>query len=267
MKKIGEHLLISAVASLVKRQKKEVIMNIKKFLMLTSITVQFSTFMYADQSKFNAAFIALTGIADSKNAANSVIQNSKSSTEAYNKLNSLKTQEASATAAFVSKTNKSSFKSTFTDSDVQKALRIAQGLEADPAASSTQLGDAIPANWATALNAFGGAQGVFDKTTTKKTVVSSGLVASSAAYKDAQVIEKYLASAQAKGIYSDLNSVDGTNLDGAFTAANVSRGTLPPVNPDADSKAAALKAEIQSSITTYNQYASTAGKAALPVIA
>jgi hypothetical protein len=273
-------------------------MNIKKILMLASITVQFSTIIHAfSQDNYNAAFYAFetnaninpnsaTAIGHTyKQSAAFVSQygNAKSRTYCESIAKSLGTAEAKAVGFFLADGTNSAKVKPFTGADglsgsamsftnLQAAIAAAPNTLPVTAVTTNlnpQLSDNpnVPANWVTALNAFGGAQGVFDKTATKRTVVSSGLAATSAAYKDAQVIEKYLASAQAKGIYSDLNSTDGTNLDAAFTTANVSRGTLPPANTEADNRAAALKAEIQSSIGIYNQYASTAGKQQLPVIA
>ena len=101
--------------------KKEVEMNIKKFLILSCIALQLSTIMYADQAAWNEAFNAFGGI-------NSITMNSHSFTSVYNTANGLKTPEALAVGAYLSNSNKTLFKTTFTSTDVVNALNVAKGV-------------------------------------------------------------------------------------------------------------------------------------------
>jgi hypothetical protein len=239
-------------------QKEEVVMNIKKLFIFASITLQASNMIYADQAAWNAAFTALTNVSDPKIAATLVKQSDKSSTEASNKLRSLGTPEAFATAAFVSKTNKTSFKTTFSATDVQRALRVAQGLEADTPPvnpNAIQLSDAIQANWTAAFAAFGTAQAIFDKTVTQKTMPAS-LTTTSVAYKNAQVIVQYLGkTGTGKGDYSGiLNATDSTNFKTALTTAgaNITVSSGGAQLTAKQTNGAALQQAILESQRTFN---------------
>ena len=101
--------------------KKEVEMNIKKFLILSCIALQLSTRMYADQAAWNTAFNLFGG-------ANSITMNSHSFTSAYNTANSVKTPESLAVGAYLASSNKTLFKTTFTTTDVVNALNVAKGV-------------------------------------------------------------------------------------------------------------------------------------------
>ncbi|MBP6870163.1 hypothetical protein KBC04_04735 [Candidatus Babeliales bacterium] len=111
--------------------------------------------------------------------------------------------------------------------------------------AGAQIGDAVAANWTAAIAAFGTAQQVYDKVTTLTRSVPTSLANASAAVKaDAQVVVQYLTGAT-------MNATDLANLQAAFTAANVNKGSSSTAT---DTAAAQLKAQIEAAKEVYNKY-------------
>ncbi len=262
-------------------------MNIKKLLIIASITTQFSNIIQAfSQDAYNAAFHAFDVKFNSpaantntyKQSADFIIAHGDAySIQDCSKIsNSLNTPEAKAVGIYLAHGTIQQTKSYFQTADglVGNNMSYANLYAAIAAAPNTippvnptsqqgststpQLSDAVnvPANWTTAFAAFGGAQGVYDKTAIQKTMPAS-LTATSAAYKDAQVIVQYLGTAgTGKGDDSGvLNTVDKANLQAAFTAANVSRvSSNPSVQLTAkQTNGVALQQAIEDAKNTFNQ--------------
>jgi hypothetical protein len=185
-------------------------MNIKKFLIISSIVLQVSTSIYADQTAWNKAFLAFGGGSDPVAAANSITANSQSASSALTSVTTAgKTPEAYAVGHYVA-TSKTSFtnKSIFTDTDVVNAIKAANG-------TPLPKGDNVNANWTTAINAFGGANGISAKTTTIR-LATCGITSTNFAYGNAQVIDQFLTNAAMNQTdASTLTTQLGLNTSGA----------------------------------------------------
>ena len=232
--------------------KKEVVMNIKKLLIITSITLQFSTCIESsvpysqDPTSWNNAFLAFGGGTNLTTAAASVQSGKGGSTAravngTLSKMGTI-TPEATVVAQYLDGQAMSSNDST----NLQAALAAAQGL----AGGSTQLSDTI--NWTAAFAAFtGGASAVYNKTVAA--TMPTSLTSSSAAYKDAQVILQYL-SVPGAGVYTGVqNATDITNLTAAFTANNLPASGLGSTALTArQTNGNALQQAIESAKATFN---------------
>lgn len=125
------------------------------------------------------------------------------------------------------------------------ALAKFQNRGVTPPVTSTPTGDTVNANWDTAIAAFGSPQLVFNKDASIAKTMPTTIATTAAYYKDAQVVLQYLTGAT-------LNATDATQLDAAFTRANVNRSTN--TNTTLDTAAAALKAQIEAAKLVYNTY-------------
>ena len=228
-------------------------MNIKKLLIITSITLQFSTCIESsvpysqDPTSWNNAFLAFGGGTNLTTAAASVQSGKGGSTAravngTLSKMGTI-TPEATVVAQYLDGQAMSSNDST----NLQAALAAAQGL----AGGSTQLSDTI--NWTAAFAAFtGGASAVYNKTVAA--TMPTSLTSSSAAYKDAQVILQYL-SVPGAGVYTGVqNATDITNLTAAFTANNLpASGLAGPQLSDTTNWTAAFAAFTGGASAVYNK--------------
>ncbi len=243
-------------------------MNIKKFLIVSCFTLQFSTIIHADQAAWNKAFLAFGGGTDPVVAASYIKPNSQlSPTNALSQAQTLNTPEALAVGHYVSATKKTLFKSTFTDTDVVNAIAAAQTSTSTTTSTSTpsapvQIGDNVAANWTAAITAFGGSAAISAKTASA--MMPASMTSSSVGYGDAQVILQYLNG-------TAMNATDSANLIAALaanpTVTTTQSSTNTTTQSATDTAAATLKAAIDTSVTLYNSYLATVNQPLVKIAA
>ena len=272
-------------------------MTIKKLLMSASIVLQFSSIMPAyvpNQANFNAAFLKFANTTDLISAAKAIIQNSiNSSTQAFNTAKNIGSPEGWAVGGFMAKTSQNTLYGKakgLTASDVQNAIQVALGnvpaaqqssgsSSAQPStqpssSSNPQLSDVTYSApvWARTLASFGGGQAVYDKAAQVPKNLSPNL-SNENFYNNAKVLIQYFSKPAAGDFSGVLNPTDLQYLQKAFSEAGVTiasstpSSTAPSTNGStpADTAAANLKVQIESSKVLYNNYLQSLGKPTLYV--
>ncbi|MDP3788443.1 MAG: hypothetical protein Q8Q60_03980 [Candidatus Chromulinivorax sp.] len=245
-------------------------MNIKKFLIVSCIALQFTTIIHASysQDNFNKAFIQFGGGTDIAVAAKTVQNNkgklTKNAALSRSVIAAGNTTEAIITSKYLSNQALTSAETTALESALAAAQisTTAASTSATTTSASTavttptatvttpvQIGDNVAANWTAAINAFGGSAGIAAKTASK--TMPTSMASTSVGYADAQVILQYV-----NGV--TMNATDSTNLNVAL-AANptvIATQTVADTTTQSatDVAAVALKTEIDESLEIYNSY-------------
>ena len=243
-------------------------MNIKKFLIVSCIALQFTTIIHASysQDNFNKAFIQFGGGTDIAVAAKTVQNNKGKLTKNAALSRSLiaagNTTEATITSKYLSNQTLTAAETTALNNALAAAQisTTAASTSATTTSASTavttpvQIGDNVAANWTAAINAFGGSAGIAAKTASK--TMPTSMASTSVGYADAQVILQYV-----NGI--TMNATDSTNLNVALAANPTVIATQTVADTQAststtqsatDVAAEELETAINASLEIYNSY-------------